>query len=114
MTQNLSLICQICDFGSGQILQPGQLYQSPGPDSYRDVKIEPGWLARRDYFLAEVPGHVTVDDSTKIQNKMTVTTLFNGTEFSSVLSGESFQESFHEIIEYGILSSHLNPFDPME
>ena len=30
VTQNFSLICQIRDFGSGQILQPRQLYISPG------------------------------------------------------------------------------------
>jgi Ca2+-transporting ATPase len=48
---------------------------------------------------------------TLTQNKMTVTRLFNGTEFSS---DEIFPEPFHEIIEYGILSSQVNPFDPME
>ena len=51
---------------------------------------------------------------TLTQNKMTVTRLFNGTEFSNVLSGDSFREPFHETIEYGILSSQANPFDPME
>ena len=43
MTQNFSLICQIRDFGSGQILQSRQLYLSPGL-----AKIAPWWLARRD------------------------------------------------------------------
>ena len=43
LTINLSLVCQIRDFGSGQILQPGQLYLSPG-----FAKIAPWWLARRD------------------------------------------------------------------
>jgi P-type Ca2+ transporter type 2C len=51
---------------------------------------------------------------TLTQNKMTVTRLFNGTNFSDVRSGETFLEPFHEIIEYGILSSQVNPFDPME
>ncbi|MFH0999779.1 MAG: HAD-IC family P-type ATPase, partial [Bacteroidota bacterium] len=51
---------------------------------------------------------------TLTQNKMTVTRLFNGTSFSNVLSGGTFPEPFHEIIEYGILSSQNNPFDPME
>jgi Ca2+-transporting ATPase len=51
---------------------------------------------------------------TLTQNKMTVTRLFNGTDFFSVVSGGSFPEPFHEIIEYGILSSQANPFDPME
>jgi Ca2+-transporting ATPase len=51
---------------------------------------------------------------TLTQNKMTVTRLFNGTVFSRVASGDIFSEPFHEIIEYGILASQVNPFDPME
>jgi Ca2+-transporting ATPase len=51
---------------------------------------------------------------TLTQNKMTVTRLFNGSDFSSVVSGNSFSEPYHEIIEYGILASQVNPFDPME
>jgi Ca2+-transporting ATPase len=51
---------------------------------------------------------------TLTQNKMTVTRLFNGTGFTGVVPGGPFDEPFHEIIEYGILSSQLNPFDPME
>jgi Ca2+-transporting ATPase len=45
---------------------------------------------------------------------MTVTRLFNGTDFSNIVSGDIFPEPFHEIIEYGILASQVNPFDPME
>ena len=51
---------------------------------------------------------------TLTQNKMTVTRLFNGTDFSGTVSGDTFPEPFHEIIEYGILASQVNPFDPME
>ena len=51
---------------------------------------------------------------TLTQNKMTVTRLFNGNDFFNVVSGGPFPEPFHEIIEYGILSSQVNPFDPME
>ncbi len=51
---------------------------------------------------------------TLTQNKMTVTRLYNGTGFISVVSGSTFPEPFHEIIEYGILSSQANPYDPME
>jgi len=61
MTQNFSLICQIRDFGSGQILQPRQLYLSPGL-----AKIAPWWLARRDYFSAKVPGLVSADGATNV------------------------------------------------
>jgi len=51
---------------------------------------------------------------TLTQNKMTVTSLFNGTDFLTVVKGKEFDPEFHEIIEYGILSSQINPFDPME
>ncbi len=51
---------------------------------------------------------------TLTQNKMTVTRLFNGYDFYTVKANIAFPESFHEIIEYGILSSQVNPFDPME
>ena len=45
---------------------------------------------------------------------MTVTRLFNGEDFHEVVSGDNFPEPYHEIVEYGILSSQVNPFDPME
>jgi Ca2+-transporting ATPase len=51
---------------------------------------------------------------TLTQNKMTVTRLYNGTAFHSIDDKNGFPEEFHEIIEYGILSSQANPFDPME
>ncbi len=47
-------------------------------------------------------------------NKMTVSKLFNGNEFLDIKSESIFPEGFHEIIEYGILSSQASPFDPME
>ena len=51
---------------------------------------------------------------TLTQNKMTVTCLYNGTSFFKTCQTESLPEDFHEIIEYGILSSQIDPFDPME
>jgi Ca2+-transporting ATPase len=51
---------------------------------------------------------------TLTQNRMSVTRLYNGTDFYSLVSGDSLPEPYHEIIEYGILSSQVNPFDPME
>jgi hypothetical protein len=53
VTQNLSSVYQFRKTGSGQFLQQGQIYLSPGL-----AKIAPWWLARRDYFLAKVPGQV--------------------------------------------------------
>ena len=51
---------------------------------------------------------------TLTKNKMTVTRLFNGKDFMTVNEESTFPEEFHEIIEFGILSSQINPFDPME
>ncbi len=51
---------------------------------------------------------------TLTQNKMTVTSLYNGTAFYSPSQTDSLPEEFHEIIEYGMLSSQIDPFDPME
>jgi Ca2+-transporting ATPase len=51
---------------------------------------------------------------TLTENKMTVTSLFNGVNFLTVTKAKEFDPEFHEIIEYGMLSSQTNPFDPME
>jgi len=59
--QNLSSVYQFRKTGSGQFLLPGQFYLSPGL-----VKIAPWWLARRNYFLAKVPGLVSADGATNV------------------------------------------------
>ena len=46
-------------------------------------------------------------------NKMTVQQLFNGRDYFLTNEGE-MPETFHEVAEYGILASQVNPFDPME
>jgi Ca2+-transporting ATPase len=51
---------------------------------------------------------------TLTQNKMTVTRLYNGKDYLTVENADEFATEFHEIMEYGILSSQTNPFDPME
>ncbi len=51
---------------------------------------------------------------TLTENKMSVTKLYNGKNFLPVAQKGEFDPAFHEIIEYGILSSQTNPFDPME
>ena len=51
---------------------------------------------------------------TLTQNKMTVAKLYNGNDFFTMIKTDDFNPEFHEIIEYGILSSQTNPFDPME
>lgn len=51
---------------------------------------------------------------TLTENKMTVAQLYNGNNFIEVNKDNDINSDFHEIIEYGILSSKINPFDPME
>jgi len=51
---------------------------------------------------------------TLTENKMTVAQLYNGKDFTVIEKGKLLQEDFHEIMEFGILSSQLNPFDAME
>ncbi len=51
---------------------------------------------------------------TLTQNKMVVTQLYNRLSFWKAGRGADFPEEYHDIIEYGILSSQTNPFDPME
>jgi P-type Ca2+ transporter type 2C len=52
---------------------------------------------------------------TLTKNVMQVERLGAGGEFYSVTdSGDELPETFHELIEYSILSSHRDPFDPME
>jgi len=58
---NLSDVYQIRKAGSGQFFLPGQVYLSPG-----FAKIAPWWLARRDNFLAKVPGLVSADGATNV------------------------------------------------
>ncbi len=47
-------------------------------------------------------------------NKMTVARLYNGTNFHSINENNTFNPEFHEIIEFGMLSSQTKPYDPME
>src|ERR1035437_10057387 len=51
---------------------------------------------------------------TLTENIMTVTKLYNGKDFHTVEKSNELNSEFHEIMEFGILSSQTNPFDPME
>lgn len=51
---------------------------------------------------------------TLTENRMVVTQLYNKEMFWDAKKNKGFPEEFHNIIEFGILSSQTNPFDPME
>ncbi|MEG1644045.1 MAG: HAD-IC family P-type ATPase, partial [Bacteroidales bacterium] len=51
---------------------------------------------------------------TLTENKMKVTKIYNKKNFWVAKESNNFAEQYHDIIEYGILSSQANPFDPME
>lgn len=45
---------------------------------------------------------------------MTVKKLYTDNKFFDIEDGEKIPEMFHTLIEYGILASQKDPFDPME
>jgi Ca2+-transporting ATPase len=47
-------------------------------------------------------------------NKMTVQQIYNGNIILKVNAENELAEAFHDVVEYGILASQVNPFDPME
>lgn len=51
---------------------------------------------------------------TLTENVMKVAQIYNGKEFAKIEKGKLLHDDFHEIMEYGILSSQINPFDAME
>ena len=53
---------------------------------------------------------------TLTQNRMTVVELHNGNSALNLrpLTPSAVPEDYHQIVEYGVLASHVDPFDPME
>lgn len=53
---------------------------------------------------------------TLTQNRMTVTKIQAGSEVHDVANslGRALPEAFHELVEFSILASQIDPFDPME
>ena len=45
---------------------------------------------------------------------MTVKKLYADGKFFDIIDGEKISKEFHTLIEYGILASKKDPFDPME
>jgi len=73
-------------------------------------------LTRKQHAIQEL-GAVTVlcvdKTGTITQNKMTVKKLYQGNK-TFLIENNKIPEEFHEVVEYGILSSQKEPFDPME
>ncbi|MFA5878920.1 MAG: cation-translocating P-type ATPase [Candidatus Margulisiibacteriota bacterium] len=74
-------------------------------------------LARR-IAAVEILGATTVlavdKTGTLTENKMTIKKIFNGMDTFTVNKYQTLPEPFHDLIEYGILASKIDPFDPME
>ncbi|MGC2424218.1 MAG: cation-translocating P-type ATPase [Nitrospirota bacterium] len=74
-------------------------------------------LTRRTQAI-ETLGAATVlcvdKTGTITQNRMTVSGIYAGGECHSLDSVSPLPENFHELVEFGILASQTDPFDPME
>jgi P-type Ca2+ transporter type 2C len=74
-------------------------------------------LTRRTQAI-ETLGSATVlcvdKTGTITQNRMTVSEVYAGGEFYSPDGVSPLPEKFHELVEFGILASQTDPFDPME
>jgi len=76
-------------------------------------------LARK-ISAVEILGAATVlcvdKTGTLTQNKMSIKKIYNGSEFCDLKKDNKnkLSENFHELIEYGMLASKKDPFDPME
>lgn len=74
-------------------------------------------LARKMSAI-ETLGAVTVlcvdKTGTITENKMTVKKLYTNNSFFDINDTKKIPEKFHKLIEYGILASKKDPFDPME
>lgn len=74
-------------------------------------------LARRQHAIQAL-GSTTVlctdKTGTLTLNKMTLKKIFSGGKFLDLSANSTVDEGFHELIEFGILASQKEPFDPME
>jgi Ca2+-transporting ATPase len=82
-------------------------------------------ISQRRVLTRRVPAVETLGSATVLcvdktgtltQNRMSVHTIFASGEFFRVdyVSGTGIPENFHEVMEFSILASQRDPFDPME
>jgi Ca2+-transporting ATPase len=82
-------------------------------------------ISRSQVLTRRVPAVETLGSATVLcvdktgtltQNRMTVGELFAGGEYLDMRGAgrSSIPEDFHELVEFGILASQIDPFDPME
>jgi P-type Ca2+ transporter type 2C len=81
-------------------------------------------IAQKQVLARRVPAIETLGSATVLcvdktgtltQNRMSVSKLFAKGRFCDILhSKEAIPEVFHELVEFSILASQIDPFDPME
>jgi P-type Ca2+ transporter type 2C len=81
-------------------------------------------IAQKQVLARRVPAIETLGSATVLcvdktgtltQNRMSISKLFARERFWDVLhSKEAMPEVFHELVEFSILASQIDPFDPME
>jgi Ca2+-transporting ATPase len=82
------------------------------------------WRMSKKRVLTRKPSAIETLGSTTVlctdktgtltMNRMTVQQLYNGTSSLKLKTENELPESFHSVVEHGILASQVNPFDPME
>ncbi|MCC6277573.1 MAG: cation-translocating P-type ATPase [Oligoflexia bacterium] len=84
------------------------------------------WRLSRQKVLVRVPGSIEALGSVSVlcvdktgtltKNQMAVQGLWNRQESLdlNLVPASSLPENHHQLIEYGVLASHVDPFDPME
>jgi P-type Ca2+ transporter type 2C len=83
-------------------------------------RISKKGVLTRKVAAVEILGSATVlcvdKTGTLTQNKMSVKKLYADGKFCDVAIDKNFElpEDFHEVVEYGILASKKDPFDPMD